>query len=128
MLEIEIQHMLAERLRLIEARTSRLEDRMSKLEDWQAWLVSMARKGGHVYEVEDIATTAPAPILALPWLLAAAQGFLAHPTRHLVDADRKLDRPNARHTIASPRAGVAVIVLRAGMVALHLRHGRYRQT
>ena len=37
-------------------------------------------------------------------------------------------RSNARHTIASPRAGVAVIVLRAGMVALHLRHGRYRQT
>ena len=43
-----IARLEAERLRLIEARTSRLEDRMSKLEDWQARLVSMARKGSRV--------------------------------------------------------------------------------
>ena len=52
----------AERLRLIEARTSRLEDRMSKLEDWQARLVSMARKGTRVSEAEATAATMPAPI------------------------------------------------------------------
>jgi hypothetical protein len=60
-----IARLEAERLRLIEARTSRLENRMSKLEDWQARLVSMARKGARVSEVEDIAATAPCTVPAI---------------------------------------------------------------